>query len=78
MIKHGCLLAGHSVVLCPAGKKVIGGGCESTDIEEEIEASHPGSYGTYDGTGWYCRFDTCNDEPLSFHFTTVAICANVQ
>lgn len=66
-----CSSAGSIVASCPAGKRVVGGGCYSSDGEEEIEVSRPSG-----DTAWHCRFDSC---PGGFgDWTAYAICLKVK
>jgi len=66
-----CSGAGSIVASCPAGKRVVGGGCYSGDGEEEIETSRPSG-----DTAWHCRFDSC---PGGFgDWTAYAICLKVK
>ncbi len=59
-------------VACPAGKKVIGGGC-SCIVTNVISASLPSS----DGTQWYCACTDNTQWTLPPVSKIYAICANV-
>ncbi|MGD2110615.1 MAG: hypothetical protein PVI86_14645 [Phycisphaerae bacterium] len=60
-----------STANCPAGKRVIGGGCRCTGTFDPVLFSIP----TDDGTGWRCNFDTgiVGAEDV----TAYAICINI-
>ncbi|HEY3241800.1 MAG TPA: hypothetical protein VGM03_00485 [Phycisphaerae bacterium] len=65
-----CIGSGVVLVSCSAGKRVLGGGCFSSNGEEEIERSYPTG-----STGWECGFDSgCGD----YNLVAYAICANVK
>jgi hypothetical protein len=57
-----------ATALCPAGKKVLGGGCSGGTSWDYIEVSEP-----WGSTGWHCRK---RYESVSVH--VYAICANVK
>jgi hypothetical protein len=57
-------------VSCPAGKKVLGGGCFGAGNNDKLDTSSPSL-----DTGWNCFWsDTDND----FSYRARAICANVR
>ncbi len=67
-------LAGNGVAVdCPAGLRVLGGGCASSDSADHLTTSRP----FIDGSryGWLCTKDQDLDESF---LTAYAICARVQ
>lgn len=67
----GCNDSGGITVSCPAGSRVVGGGCSSGYSQEEIEESRPNG-----DNGWHCRFDSC---PVVFgNWKAHAICLRVK
>lgn len=61
--------ASNSFVMCPAGKKVLGGGCNGSPYPL-IE-----SYPTPDSGGWQCNWDAPSTQ---FTKRVHAICANIR
>ncbi|OHE87694.1 MAG: hypothetical protein A3G75_14205 [Verrucomicrobia bacterium RIFCSPLOWO2_12_FULL_64_8] len=60
--------------MCPAGKRVIGGGC--LGVNDNINHSAPfndPSTPEYDATGWRCHFSSAGGDKAA-----VAICANIR
>jgi hypothetical protein len=77
VVAYGCDFAGGQTASCPAGKRVVYGGCYSPFAQEELEASYPGDGFGESTTGWACRWDTCDDSS-STDYRTIAVCARVK
>jgi hypothetical protein len=57
---------------CPAGTKVLGGGCMG--YPSTLVQSRPGLDSAVADNGWFCMWDHCNYPP----FQAIAICARVN
>jgi hypothetical protein len=64
---------GDISVDCPAGKKVLGGGCSGTDQYVSFFGSAP-----VDGDTWKCSYRNDNSGALQFTVTVYAICADAN
>ncbi len=60
-------------VVCPPGKKVLGGGCEVSGGNQDIKRSYPAN------NGWHCDAGIDHDVGTTFYgLTAYAICARVK
>jgi len=59
--------------ICPAGKKVLGGGCAVFGGNQDIKHSYPAN------NGWHCDAGIDHDAGTTFYnLTSYAICARVK
>ncbi len=59
------------LVSCPAGKRVVGGGCNDLFTSTELRTTVP-----YSNTQWYCEWEDAQVGGIPLGFSTDAFCIN--